>query len=121
MSQIDEVIPAYHAAAMKPLREQLPEVRNIEEIREFEEIKLINTSVHSGIIQLTYDVLCPDLFPSVRARLLEREYVTENNISHAGPVPQRNPSEAIMITIGYYGNRLQITLQCRKSKAETIE
>ena len=114
MNPFDEHLAKYREEGIEYLRANIPEIKKLESLDDLKNLKLIKQNDMSVILILEYEANAPTLLPAVRQRLIEKGMGKEHNMLHTSIKNKGKPDEAYNIMMGFYGNKLQISLDVYK-------
>lgn len=114
MNPFDEHLAKYREEGIEYLRTNVPEVQRVEALDDLQNLKLVKQSDLDIILMLKYEATAPTLFPAVRQRLLDRDVAKRHNMLYTSLKNEGTPDEVYNVTMGFYGNRLQISLDVHK-------
>lgn len=115
MDQFNEHMVRYRKEGIKYLRENIPEIQRIESLDDLQDLELVKeTDLPDMVLVLRYKANTPSLFPAVRQRLLDKNVAKKHNMLHTSLRNRGTLDEFYRVTMGFYGNRLLISLDVRK-------
>ncbi|MBU3940854.1 MAG: hypothetical protein KKH88_02940 [Nanoarchaeota archaeon] len=114
MNPFDEHLARYREQGIEYLRANVPEIQRLESLDDLENLELIGTTDLGEFLKLQYEANAPNLFPAVRQRLIESGLAKRHNMLHTSVENQGSPDEAYNVTMGFYGNKLQISLDVHR-------
>ncbi|MBI4453901.1 hypothetical protein HY636_04630 [Candidatus Woesearchaeota archaeon] len=114
MNAFDEHLARYRQEGIEYLRANLPEIQRVESLDDLKDLKLTRHTDIGVILMLQYEATAPTLFPAVRQRLMDAGVAKRHNMLHTSLKNEGTPDEVYNVTMGFYGAKLQISLDVHK-------
>ena len=114
MNQFEEHLIRYMQEGMEYLRANVPEIQRVESLDDLKDLKLTKHTDLSEILVLQYEATALTLFPAVRQRLIDKGVAKRHNMLCTSVLNEGTASELYRVTIGFYGARLQVSLDIHK-------
>ncbi len=114
MNPFDGHLTRYREEGIEYLRANVPEIQRFEALDDLHDLKLVRETDYADILILEYEAAAPSLFPAVRQGLLERTVAKRHNMLHTYVENEGTPDEVYNVTMGFYGNKLQISLDAHR-------
>jgi len=114
MNAFYEHLAKYREEGIEYLRANIPEIQKVEALDDLQDLKLVGQTDLDRILILQYEANAPSLFPAIRQRLLDEGIAKRRNMLHTSVKNEGTPDEVYNVTMGFYGNKLQISLDVHK-------
>lgn len=114
LKDIQDHLQGAQQAAYEYLKERMPKLQQLAQQEVFESFELVRARIGDRITGLDFDVKAPSLFPYVRRELINRNIANSHSILHQGITDKGEPNEIYKVTLGFYRNFIQITLNFKK-------
>jgi hypothetical protein len=114
MNNFDEHLAIYRQEGINYLRANVPEIRRIESLDDLKNLTLTRQRDLDLLLILQYEATAPTLFPAVRQRLMDAGVAKRHNMLHTSVKNEGKPDEVYNVTMGFYGARLQISLDVHR-------
>ncbi|HJX05793.1 MAG TPA: hypothetical protein VJ461_03720 [Candidatus Nanoarchaeia archaeon] len=114
MNKFNEHLALYYKEGASYLRANVPEIQRIEALDELHDLKLVKQVNLNDILILQYQATAPTLFPAVRQRLIDRGIAKRHDMLHTSVRNKGTQDEVYNVTMGFYGNTLQISLDVHR-------
>lgn len=114
MGVYEDYLEGYREKGVDFIRTNVPEVKEFENCSVLQDLKLLKHTDMDVSIVLHYVARAPDLFPSVRKRIIELGLAKQGNMMYSSLRNKGTENEIYNITMGFYGKKLQINLNLLK-------
>ena len=109
MRLFKEYLEGYKTKGIDYLRRNVPEIQRLESFEKFENLRFVSGRDLGDILIIEYEARAPSLFPAVRQRLIDEGIAKRHNMLHTSL-----GNELYNVTMGFFGNSLQISLNVCK-------